>query len=79
MYWWQTRNDTSQTGDRAIIESISTKPVKVILESEQIKANMLKLDENLFKHAFIIDVDVETIEGRVAFYKVIDVHEGIER
>lgn len=78
MYWWQTRNDTSQAGDRAIIESISTKPVKVIFESEKIKLDILKLDDNLFKHAFIVDVDVETVENRAALYKVVRVHEEIE-
>jgi hypothetical protein len=78
MYWWQTRNDTSQTGDRAIIESISPKPLKVIFDSERIKLNMLKLDDNLFKHAFIVDVDVETIENRPVLYKVVNVYEEIE-
>lgn len=79
LYWWQTRNDTSQAGDRAIIESISPRPVKVIFESEEAKSNILKLDENLFKHAFLVDVDVETIENRAALYKVVKVHEEIER
>jgi hypothetical protein len=79
MYWWQTRNDTSQTGDRAIIESISSRPVKVIFDSEQIKADILALEDNLFKHAFIVDVVVETIEGKAALYKVVKVHEQMER
>ncbi len=79
MYWWQARNDTSQTGDRVIIESISKRPVKVVFESEQIKADILKIDENLFKHAFIVDVDVETVEGKPALYKVVTLHEEIER
>jgi hypothetical protein len=79
MYWWQTRNDTSQAGDRVIIESISTRPVKVIFESEKTKLDILRLDENLFKYAFIVDVDVETVENRPALYKVIRVHEEIEK
>jgi len=78
MYWWQTRNDTSQTGDRAIIESISTRPVKVVFESEKAKMDMLTIDDNIFKHAFIVDVDVETVENRAALYKVVRVHGQIE-
>lgn len=80
MYWYQARNDpTSKAGDKAIIESISSHPVKVVFSTEKIKAEMLRLDENIFKHAFIVDVHVETVENRPMLYKVMHLHEEIER
>lgn len=80
MYWYQARNDpTSKAGDKAIIESISSRPVKVVFATEKIKAEMLRLDENIFRHAFIVDVHVETVENRPMLYKVMQVHEEIER
>ncbi len=80
MYWYQARNDTtSMAGDRAIIESISSKPVKVVFANERIKAAMLRLDENIFKHAFLVDVHIETVENRPILYKVVNLHEEIAR
>jgi hypothetical protein len=78
MYWFQARNDpSSKVGDRAIIESILQKPVKVIFASEAKKAEMLRLDENLFKHAFVVDVIVETIGNRPALYKIMNVYDDV--
>lgn len=78
MYWFQARNDAKSTaGDKAKIESISQRPVKVIFASEAIKAQMLAIDENIFTHAFIVDVQVETVENSPVLYKIVRVYEGI--
>jgi hypothetical protein len=80
MYWFQARNDpASKFGDKAIIESISPNPVRVIFASGRIKHDMLKIDENVFKHAYIVDVEVETIENRPVLYKIVNVHDLLER
>lgn len=39
---------------------------------------MLLDSENPFIHAFVVDVAVETINDKPAFYKIIDVHEKID-
>lgn len=80
LYWYQARNDLrSTTGDKAIIESLYSNPVKVIFDNESIKMKMLSDPENIFVHAYIVDVSVETIKGKPAVYKITNVHEKIDR
>lgn len=79
LYWYQARNDPkSTTGDKAIIESIHKGPIKAMFAHAGIKAKMLLDAENPFIHAFVVDVAVETINEKPAFYKIIDVHEKID-
>jgi len=80
LYFYQARNDPkSMTGDRGIIESIFPFPVKVIFESEALKSQVLWASENPFTSYYIVDVAVETVEARPIVYKVLDVHETIEK
>lgn len=80
LYWYQARGDvTSQTGDKAIIESISPKPKKVICVNDTIKAQMIFDTENPFKWAYVVDVEVQTIGSKAAAYKILAVHEKFER
>jgi len=79
LYWYQARNDVkAKTGDKAIVESISKKPVKAICMNESIKAKMLRDSENPFTHSYIVDLTVETVQGRPALYRILDVHEILE-
>lgn len=80
LYWHQASKDvTKQTGDRGIIESIASNPVKVIFDNEKTKALMiLQSGENPFMSAYIVDVFVETINGKPALYKIISVYERLE-
>ena len=67
LYWFQARKDLkSQTGNRAIIESIIEAPVKVIVD-EHIKNDMLLGVDNPFKMAYVVDVEVETVRGKTYF------------
>jgi hypothetical protein len=80
LYWYQARNDPrSKSGDRAIIESISTSAVKVVFVNENIKAKILSSSENPFMLAFVVDVAVETIQGRPALYRILEMHDSFER
>ena len=80
LYWYQARADAhSKSGDKGIIESIASHPVKVICKDDSTKAQMVLNEENPFKEAFIVDVVVETIGGKPALYKVLAVHEKLDR
>jgi len=80
LYWYQARNDIrNQNGDKAIVESIYSGPVKTIFANEDIKSKILSSSENLFTRAYIVDVSVETIQNKPAVYKIIEMHESIER
>ncbi len=74
----QARNDArSSAGDRAIIESIHSRPVKLIFATEALKGRLLSSSENPFQSAYVVDVQVETVGGRPALYKVLEIHDTI--
>lgn len=80
LHWYQARNDPdSKSGDKALIESIHSNAVKTIFANDELKAKMLSTDPNPFKLAFVVDVAVETIGGKPALYKVLNMHEWFDK
>ena len=80
LYWFQARNQPHpKAGDKGVIESISTAPVNVVFTDDGIKMQMIGGEENIFRRAYVVDVVVETIQGKPALYKVLALHESIER
>jgi hypothetical protein len=80
MYFYQARDDVhSDKGDRAKIESIGPAPVKVTFADEHLKARALNVEHGPFKSAYVVDVAVETIEGRPALYRVTAIHDIFNR
>jgi hypothetical protein len=79
LYWYQARNDMlSRAGDRGIIESISPSPVKIEFEDEAAKDAMLHGLVNPFLTGYVVDVVVETIQGRPVLYKVVKYHGQVQ-
>lgn len=79
MYWDQARGDLeAKAGDRGVIESLSGKPVKITFADPHLKQQMLHTDDP-FGKAFVVDVGVETIEGRPAAYRIVDLHDIIDK
>ena len=71
-----------RTDDKALINSISPKPLPVHFASQldQARINDMKADpnQNPFKSAFRVDVNVETDRNRTPkFYRVLHIHEVI--
>lgn len=80
MTWYQTKfDDTSQTGNKAIIENISKSPVKVIFENTAVKKALTAGDPRFNKPwnelAYIVDIRVQTIQGAPKVYTVINYYE----
>jgi hypothetical protein len=80
MVWYQTKfDDSSRTGNRAVIESISKSPVKVVFENNAVKRAMLSGDPRFPKPwhelAYIVDVRVQTVQGVPKVYTVINYHD----
>lgn len=76
MYWYQAKFDpNSETGNRAIIDDISKKSMKVIFENNAVKEDMLHPPEKFAKQwhelAYVVDVEVETVRGVPKVYKVL--------
>ncbi|MDL1988866.1 MAG: hypothetical protein LWX08_14715 [Deltaproteobacteria bacterium] len=79
LYWYQARNDPkSQAGDKAIIESIFNGPVKAVVD-ENIKTKMLSGPQNPFQIAYLVDVEVETVNNRPLVYKVQNLHDKYDK
>jgi hypothetical protein len=73
-YWFQARGDVkAKTGDQGVIEAIDGRPRKVIFNTEEAKQQML--EGAIFQQVYIVDVEVATINGRPAVYKILQVHE----
>lgn len=80
MYWYQARDEASTfIGDKAIIESISQRPLKVIFASDDMKAGILHDSANPFRQLYVVDVTVETVQGEPVAYKIIHVHDRFEK
>ena len=80
LYFFQTRDDTrSDTGDKAIIERFSKSPVKTKFATEEAKVRVLGLASNIFHHAFVVDVRIETIDDKPVLYTILRVHDVIDK
>lgn len=80
MYWAQARNQPGgKSGDRARIESVHKGDVKVLFANDGLKMKMLFEPEHPFEKAFIVDVAVETVNDKPMLYRVLDLHETIDR
>lgn len=76
MSWKQSKFDIeSHTGDKAVIESISKKPIKVVFQNNAVKEEMLAGDKRFTKQwqylAYLVDVEVQTIEGEPKIYTIL--------
>ncbi len=70
----QVKNSAkASTGDRGIIEAISDRPVKLQFLSDEAKRRVLDLHENPFQSVFLVDVEVRTVGGKPALYRVLEV------
>jgi len=70
------------TGERVVIEQLSTKPKSLIygsdLAEERIKHEILNSNDNIFKLGFVCDVNVALRSSRVVGYSVVEVHQVID-
>ena len=71
-----------RTGERVRIEEISESDFPLIyaseLAEEKIKHEIREADENVYKKGFVVDVFVETRNGRAIAYKVKALHQVID-
>lgn len=80
MVWYQTKfDDSTPTGNRAVIESITNSPVKVIFENNAVKKAMLLGDPKFTKSwhelAYIVDVRVQTVQGAPKVYTILNYYD----
>lgn len=80
LYWYQARNDTkSSSGERAVIEKLWRPPVRTIFADERIKAMFMQAEGYPFSAAFVVDVEVQTIQGKPRLYTITALHDVVDR
>ena len=83
-----TRSDISRTtigkksGERVLIDDIHPKSLAIMyaspLAEQHIKHEIRESEENVFKKAFVVDVNVKIINDRPSVYSITHLHEIIE-
>lgn len=75
---YQIRSDMrTDYGNKAVIDSISSRKLGVVFETDELKERILHSDENPAKKAFLVDVVVLTCGGKPAAYKVMALHDVV--
>lgn len=73
---YQMRGDMkSSAGNMAIIDALCPRSLKVYFADDLIKKEILGSSENPTRQAYIVDVILQTIEGKPFSYKVVALHE----
>lgn len=68
---------TADTGNKAVIEELSPRPLAVVFESDELKRRILHDFENPTKNGYLVDVTILSANGRAAAYKVMQLHDVI--
>jgi hypothetical protein len=76
-YWRQVKEGDGRTGNRGIIEAITPKPIKTRFSDPTIQQEMM--EDALFKRAYVVDVEVQTIGGVPSLYTILRVIETLDR
>lgn len=77
--YWEKGAPHTKAGNRGIIESIWPTDVKVVFEDDRVKQEMLLSAENPFRFGYLVDVSVETIDGKPVLYKVTRYYELVDK
>lgn len=86
MVFWQSNlkqvEAGKRSGEKAIIEHVSDRPLAVIYDSEiaeeKIKHETKQGERNLYKLGFYVTCRVEKLQGKAVAYRISDVHDIIE-
>jgi hypothetical protein len=83
-----TRSDVRTTavgkrsGEQVRIETISDRSVPIIYASElaerAIKYEITEAEDNVYKKGFVVDVNLELRQGRLAAYRITNLHQVID-
>lgn len=65
------------TGNRGVIESIYEGAVRTVFADGEIHKGMLLGNDNPLAGAYLVDVQVETVERRPVLYKIVAFHERL--
>ena len=71
-----------RTGERVRVEEISPRDLPLIyasdLAEQRIKHEVREADDNVYKKGFVVDVNVQLVNGKPAAYRIKNVHQVID-
>jgi hypothetical protein len=71
-----------RTGERVKVEELSSRDLPLIyasdLAEQRIKHEVREADDNVYKKGFVVDVNVQLVNGKPAAYRVTNVHQVID-
>lgn len=74
--WYQARNKyNNNVGNKGVIEDISKSSLNITFENDNLKEKMLHCHINPFNTAFVVDVRIQTVQGKPVAYKVLKLHD----
>jgi hypothetical protein len=81
LFYWDSAkyDDNSKSIDKGFIDSISANSLKVVFDEQETKKEMLDINENPFHYSFLVDVEVMTINNVPSVYKIVKLHEMIQK
>ena len=71
-------NMNTNSGNRAVIESISKNKIALIFDDDELKSRILGGVYNPTRKGFVVDVSVQTVDDKPALYKVLRLHEIVD-
>lgn len=75
-YWDSAKYDEkSKSVDKGFIDSLNPNPLRIVFENQETKSKMLDIENNPFHFAFVVDVEILTIQKNPTAYKIIKLHE----
>lgn len=75
-YWDSAKYDEkSKSIDKGFIDSLYGIALKIVFENKETKSEMLNIENNPFHYAFLVDVEILTIQKIPNAYKIIKMHE----
>ena len=79
-YWDSAKYDeSSKSIDKGFIDSIHPNSLKVVFTNQEDKKYMLDIESNPFHYAFLVDVEVLTVNNAPTAYKILKVVEYIPK
>jgi hypothetical protein len=78
LFYWDSAkyDDKSKSVDKGYIDSLYEKPLRVTFDNPETKFKMLNIDNNPFHYAFIVDVEILTIQNTPSVYKILALHDS---
>jgi hypothetical protein len=77
LFYWDSAKYTEQSksADKGFIDSLNLSSLKVIFDNQETKKTMLDSESNPFHLAYLVDVEVMTVQNIPIAYKITALHE----